>query len=297
MDWFICHLVHAAAGDSLRGIASRKGYDIGPVFHGSPYLFNVFSHTSDIGYHFGTAAAAKARSVKMDVSIEPVEPSPVDLFAMQVEDGTAPSATPKDKLTSLLFRKLDYPSVDKIRAELASMDEAEVEALTAEYTAKPDSARFPERVERARRGIFYRLEAGGETKDFDTEEEAEMYLAQIPKAKNPGAYFLSLSNPVEIPDLGVWPAGEIAEECGFDEAEKRRVYNSDDPYSEVVSILESKGHYGIKYENVVEDPGSISYIVFHPWQIKSADATTYNDKGDPIPVDARFDKTNEDVRY
>jgi len=38
-------------------------------------------------------------------------------------------------------------------------------------------------------------------------------------------------------------------------------------------------------------------LVFEPWQIKSAAPATYDDAGNPIPLEQRFDSSNPDMRY
>ena len=57
----------------------------------------------------------------------------------------------------------------------------------------------------------------------------------------------------------------------------------------VQEILTEKGYDGIN--------GHTEYVVFDPEQVKSADAITYDDKGNVIPLSERFNKENEDIRY
>lgn len=49
------------------------------------------------------------------------------------------------------------------------------------------------------------------------------------------------------------------------------------------------------YDSVVDTDGEI--LVFEPNQIKSADAVTYDDNGNVIPLSERFNESNEDIRY
>lgn len=43
--------------------------------------------------------------------------------------------------------------------------------------------------------------------------------------------------------------------------------------------------------------GDLQIAVRNPEQIKLADAITYDDDGNPIPLEKRFDYTNKDIRY
>lgn len=57
----------------------------------------------------------------------------------------------------------------------------------------------------------------------------------------------------------------------------------------VQQILTEKGYDGIN--------GHTEFVVFDPEQVKSADAVTYDDKGNIIPLSERFNTANEDIRY
>lgn len=289
--------VSAQSADIGR-LAAERGYTVGPVHHGTPFLFNEFSHTKDIGFHFGTEQSAKERNKSpIEFSLKEEEPSVTEAISHRISAGTFQTDTASDELLALLIRKLEYPSVDRISAEIGKMDDVEIASLISEYAAKPDSERFHARAERGAAGTVFVVEAGGESKRFNSKPDAEKFMNGISKRTGNSAYYLAINRSVETPDLGTWPAHGIAEECGFSPAEMKKVYGSADPYSEIVSILGSKGVNGIEYENAVEDAGSVSYIAFYPWQIKLADAVTYDDDGDPIPSSKRFDKTSNDVRY
>lgn len=63
--------------------------------------------------------------------------------------------------------------------------------------------------------------------------------------------------------------------------------------------MKNSGYDGIIIDN---DAGSFgrsvtSYIVFNSSQVKSADTVTYDDNGNPIPLNERFNPTNPDIRY
>ncbi len=55
-------------------------------------------------------------------------------------------------------------------------------------------------------------------------------------------------------------------------------------------VYENIGHSGM-------DENTIHYVVFNPNNIKSADAITYDDNGDVIPLSERFNEDDNDIRY
>ncbi|MBQ5716446.1 MAG: hypothetical protein IIV63_01580, partial [Clostridia bacterium] len=64
------------------------------------------------------------------------------------------------------------------------------------------------------------------------------------------------------------------------------------------NFLISKGYDSIKYLNEYEGTeNDYSYAVFFSNQIKSADAVTYDDNGNVIPLSERFNEDDNDIRY
>jgi len=63
-----------------------------------------------------------------------------------------------------------------------------------------------------------------------------------------------------------------------------------------VNVLKEEGYDGIVYENAVENPGSDSYIIFDPNQVKSF-SVTRDDNGEAILLSRRFDSNVDDYRY
>lgn len=51
----------AAAAELVGQAAKEAGFLVGPAYHGTDTKFTVFEHSEDIGFHFGTAAAADGR--------------------------------------------------------------------------------------------------------------------------------------------------------------------------------------------------------------------------------------------
>lgn len=70
---------------------------------------------------------------------------------------------------------------------------------------------------------------------------------------------------------------------------------------EITHALEKKNNAAydaIKYLNTYEgDKNSYSYLAMNPSDVKSADAVTYDDNGNIIPLTERFNEEKEDIRY
>lgn len=59
--------------------------------------------------------------------------------------------------------------------------------------------------------------------------------------------------------------------------------------------LRTQGYDGIVMHD--DEFGGISFVVFDPEQIKSAEPITYDDTGNVIPLSERFNSSNKDIRY
>ena len=73
---------------------------------------------------------------------------------------------------------------------------------------------------------------------------------------------------------------------------------------DVAKYAKRKGYTGVTFKNLVDSGNAQSvnpatvYVFFNPQaQVKSADAVTYDDNGDVIPLSERFNKKNADMRY
>lgn len=65
--------------------------------------------------------------------------------------------------------------------------------------------------------------------------------------------------------------------------------------TDVIEVFEKRG-----YDSTIEygDDGTISVgVVFEPNQIKSAEAVTYDNEGNVIPLSERFNKSRNDIRF
>lgn len=115
------------------------------------------------------------------------------------------------------------------------------------------------------------------------ERRAEKYLREGAKVRL-YEVDLDIQNPLKIPDLprsakvtGLHTAFRIAEQLYYDvkpsvltDAERSAVIKAGQSGTDkecLVAILESKGYDGLVYKNKWEDPGSQSWIIFHPEQV------------------------------
>lgn len=264
------------------------------VYHHTLGSFEAFAYSNDIGFHFGTKNAALDRAEQVGVGEVGIEsdsgPSQIDYDSKLAADDKNFSLIKddKDKLYFVLLRKLDAPRFD-LRSVVDSMTVAETKEALSEYGGKPDSEQFFKRVERASAKIKHRVTVNGEVFGEYEDRGSAVRVAARKKRElaRPLAVYLRIENPIRLPDLGVWPAQEIAKEAGFTRGELYRVVQAtgDAKQQEVVKeILKERGHDGIVYENEVEERGSDSYIVFDPTQIKSATENT----GDFSPTDPRI---------
>ena len=100
-------------------------------------------------------------------------------------------------------------------------------------------------------------------------------------------FFLSISNPLRLPDLGVWGYQSVIREARkagvpISEGEYDAVFAAQDNNAALRDLLTEKGFDGIVYANAMEGRGD-SYIAFRPEQIKSV-----NNSG-------TFDPTNPNI--
>lgn len=118
---------------------------------------------------------------------------------------------------------------------------------------------------------------------FKTESEAKKYIKTQPKRIAPIAVYLNIKNPLRVPDFGVWTLDgvrtylyneNVINKRDADKVWKAWQNSSKDGYEALRLVLEKKGYDGFVYENEQEDPGSDSYVVLSPTQIKSATENT-----------------------
>jgi len=72
----------------------------------------------------------------------------------------------------------------------------------------------------------------------------------------------------------------------------------DDAWKTLTNVVSELGYDGIKYLNMYEgDQNSYSYIALNPSDVKLADPITFDNAGNVIPLNERFNRENEDIRY
>ena len=130
---------------------------------------------------------------------------------------------------------------------------------------------------------------------FATKKEAISFRAQQPKKIEPMALYLSIKNPIRLPDLGTWGALAIVRalpDGTLSESDRATIMDADDRYAKLREVLLNKGIDGFVYRNEVEDKGRDSYITFSPTQIKSAISNTGEFSEDP---DIRLSRTSNAI--
>jgi len=165
-------------------------------------------------------------------------------------------------------------------------------------------------------GEWYATVGNYDTDDtYDSEEEAREAGEQIAfemaeNAEPPDSVMTSvvIRPPcARIPDLGTWGLRDVIintpSEYGLTPEERQEIYELvtsgriNDEWNRFAQILSSKGLTSFVYRNAIEHKGSDSYMVIDPTAVKLADPVTYDDAGNPIPLELRFDASNPDVRY
>jgi len=119
---------------------------------------------------------------------------------------------------------------------------------------------------------------------FKTKREAQAFVDSQPSTIPPMSVYLSMSNPVRVPDLGVWSfdaiRSQLVRQDTITTEEADAVYdawrNGTDPdgWAALRKAMAANGYHGIVYKNEHEDAGSDSYVALSPTQIKPATGNT-----------------------
>lgn len=141
---------------------------------------------------------------------------------------------------------------------------------------------------------------------FGTEETANWFLRSDPTYRVK-RYHLNLNNPLEVKDNTHGNLFEIISELkrnkmiddkkAIELKDKYWRLAEDDVHEAVAQLLQELNFDGIRYINEIEAPGSLAWGVPRRTQIKSADAITYDDKGNIIPLSLRDNFQIADTRY
>ena len=114
---------------------------------------------------------------------------------------------------------------------------------------------------------------------------------------------MNIKNALRLPDLDSWSTIDLRPalvERGVIPADlpmwKVESEGRGDIRKGLVKRIQQAGYDGIVYENKFEGVGD-SFIAFDSSQIKSADAVTYDDAGNVIPLSQRFNPESPDIRF
>jgi hypothetical protein len=94
--------------------------------------------------------------------------------------------------------------------------------------------------------------------------------------------YLDIKNPKRVDDV---PQDWIKEHTEY--------------WEPIIRQAKEEGYDGLVYQNTWEasEQNKDSYVAFYPEQIKSADPITRDDAGNIIPLEERFNRDNDDIRF
>ncbi|MFA5026617.1 MAG: hypothetical protein WC713_01980 [Candidatus Methylomirabilota bacterium] len=130
--------------------------------------------------------------------------------------------------------------------------------------------------------------------EYPSKAEADR-VAKALRKREPMAVYLSIQNPLRMPDLGVWTSEGVRTFLSVNniitDSEADRVWEASrksdvDGSNALRDVLEKHGYDGVVYKNDLEDAGSDSFIAFRPEQIKSA-----------VSNSGQFSPTNPSILY
>ncbi len=126
-------------------------------------------------------------------------------------------------------------------------------------------------------------------KEFTNDQDGRIYKT-----------YLFLKNPYDIvSDLGDWSDMDMLREYLTEENEgpfTNQEFEEFKTSQDVQNGLIAKGYDGIKYDNAFEGTKQpVSYIIFDPDQIRSAEPVIYDNNGNPIPLSQRFADNKMDM--
>ena len=240
-----------------------------PMFHGTGNYFDTFSHTTDIGYHFGTLNAAKDRMTTtghVDLQKISTKATKIDIDRSNINSF---NKTQYEKVYAVLLRVLDNPQLNLLDT-LETMSDVELDQIYAEYHNKPTSDNFADSLKKGINKRSYSIYANGELifTSYSLDDTNQKYNELKQKTQSPRSFWLNIKNPIKMDDLGKWSVADIAKQIDLNNIELHELYDSDDRYAWLRNKIKSLGYDSIEYENAIEDIGSVSYIVFDPEQIK-----------------------------
>lgn len=247
----------------------------GPLYHSTSENFAQFEHTKsgDVGFHFGTKSAAKDRAknigTRIECKISKISASSSDIFAKGIHDNTLPASIHIPVL-ELLFNKL-YNIKDNLIDQIQSMSLDELVEVTEEFINKPNTGNYEKMLFRANNANKYLVESGqNEPIIVNSKNDAVAYKNFITDMAMKKAY-LTINNPLHIPDLGTWKPENILREIPTTQEQRDKFYtieNDSGRFEFLREVVMSLGYDGFSYTNQVEDIGTTSYIALSTKSIR-----------------------------
>ena len=109
------------AADLVGRAAQEAGFLVGPAYHGTDTKFTVFEHSEDIGFHFGTAAAAEVRIRQAEMNADSIVVKAFLKIAnpLRVDDmfTWAPAAVREALLVKQIITPEEYGNMDIVGRE------------------------------------------------------------------------------------------------------------------------------------------------------------------------------------
>ena len=243
---------------------------LGPVYHGTDAFFIQYERGSDAGVHFGSKGAALDRMRQtirsIDVSIEQVSASKIDIDRLKLKNGDWPSGKLHETY-ALLLRKIQAPRANTFSI-LSALSEKDLNDIVAEYSAKPDATLYIDTsIAKAKLHGQYEVRVHNETFiTTPTKEEAEWYSKVIKQHELKSAY-IHANKLLDLED-GVFSPMSILSELLKVEPRAKRFFDcvssakdNEELHAIMMNALAAFGYDGVKYVNQVEDPGSESYLI------------------------------------
>lgn len=215
-----------------------------------------------LGFHFGTAEAANQKILEDRAHwMDRKRTKPVPLFDDAHRDRVRMDVTRREQDLEKRAMRIRSAIADRQPpADLEGLEDAyasDVPGAVAAYWRERDAHTIPPTPEEA-------LEMDAIQAEQSTLRDA---LSAVFASARPGENilpaYLSIQRPARMNDAN-WGSVEQVRKANpgwHFEAET---------LAELQQELRDRGYDGIAYENRVEDPGSTSWIAFHPEQVKSA---------------------------
>lgn len=241
-------------------------------YHASSEHFDTFSITTDIGFHFGTEAAAKARysaGIDTQVSLHESEINPIHKECLKLLESSKP--TPTESLFITVASRSDSPK-PHLMSIINTLTKDEIESTYQQFSKKTASLSFVRALVESdtNKPPIYKILRNDKWISSSNSLDEAKKMAEALRINQTIKVNVSNINVIRLPDLGVWPPNDIVKHLYYTEREKSE-YNAlssnDERYDHIRKHLIANDIRGIIYENKVENKGKDSIIVFLPSDI------------------------------